>query len=242
MTTDKAGQFYRICDASDVPIEVRPPLATDDPAAPKAVVGRLAHLARFHAVQALENLDPLSPLRDGVKVELLQTPAGFQKGSPTTGLKPYPAGVVPRLKPGDWVVLSVANNSKKAINVVVLDLASDWSVSIAHPEERFLTVEPNGEPLRLALQAALPPDSATGFDVLKVVATVDPPAGFELLALPPLDQPVPPAAQRGGVTRSAGPLGALLAAVGADRPTRAMSTGAQPTSAWAVRHVKVEVG
>jgi hypothetical protein len=139
------------------------------------------------------------------------------------------------------VVLSIANTASKPVNVVVLDLASDWSVSIAHPEEQFLTVEPNREPLRLALQAGLPTGQTTGHDVLKVIATVDPPSGFDVLTLPALDQPIPRSADR-STTRSAGPLGALMAAVAADKPSRALSTGGQPTGGWSVSHVEVEVG
>ena len=242
VTTDEKEAVYRICDASDVQFQVRPELPTADTGSARAVVARLVHLARFQAVQTLENPDPQSPLRGKIVVELLQTPSGFQKGNPTTGLTAYPAGAVPKLKPGEWVVLSVTNRSSESINVVVLDLSSDWSVSIAHPDERFLTVPPNREPLRLPLQAGLTAGQTTGNDVLKVICTVDPPPGFELLTLPSLDQPIPRAADRAGVTRSATPLGALLAAMAADRPTRAMSTGGQPTRGWAVSHVKVEVG
>ena len=239
MTTDPRGTAYRICDGSDVPIPVRPELPAADPASAPALVARLAHLARFLAVRALDNPDPLSPLRGKLVVELLQAPAGFQKGDPTAGLKPFPAGTVPRLAPGTWLVLQVTNRAAQPVNVVVLDLSSDWSVSVAHPDDRFLTVAPGEEPLRLPLRGVLPDGQTSGRDTLKVVATVDPPPGFELLALPPLDRPIPPAAGR---TRSAGPLGDLLAAVAADRPTRALTTGAVPGRGWAVGHAEVEVG
>jgi hypothetical protein len=242
VTTDPRGTAYRICDGSDVPVPVRPELPAADPASAPAVVARLAHLARFQAVRALDNPDPLSPLRGKVVVELLQAPAGFQKGDPTTGLKPFPAGTVPRLAPGAWVVLQVTNRSAQPVNVVLLDLSSDWSVSIAHPDDRFLTVAPGEEPLRLPLQALLPEGLTGGRDTLKVIATVDPPPGFELLTLPALDRPIPPAAQRVGAARAVGPLAALLEAVGADRPTRALTTGGVPSRGWAVGHAEVEVG
>ena len=142
VTTDPRGTAYRICDGSDVPIPVRPELPAADPASAPALVARLAHLARFLAVRALDNPDPLSPLRGKLVVELLQAPAGFQKGDPTAGLKPFPAGTVPRLAPGTWLVLQVTNRAAQPVNVVVLDLSSDWSVSVAHPDDRFLTVAP----------------------------------------------------------------------------------------------------
>src|SRR5262249_48444302 len=75
----------------------------------------------------------------------------------------------------------------------------------------------------------LPDGQQAGKDVLKVIATVDPPPPYELLTLPPLDKPIPSETERGGVTRSASPLGELLAAAAADRPTRSLSTGGQPT-------------
>jgi hypothetical protein len=179
-----------------------------------------------------------------VVIDVLRTPPNFQRGQPTHELKPYPAGAVPRLKPGEWVVLSVANKSIQPVNVAVLDLSADWSVSVIDLEgQRSFPVSPGGEPLRLPLQAFLPEGQDKGSDVLKVIATVDPPPALDLLALPALDQPIPRAAERGGVTRSAGPLAALLAAAGADRPpTRAVSTGGTPTRGWSVSQVKLEVG
>lgn len=244
VTTDEKGATYLIGDTSDVPIRIRPELPVKDASSARKVVDRLTHLARFQAIQTLENPDSASPLKGKVIVELLQTPAGFRKGDPTTGLKPFPVGGVPKLKAGEWVVLSVKNQSFRPINLVALDLASDWSVSIAHPDDRFIAINAGEVPFHLPLQAGLPPGHQEGSDLLKVIATVDPPPGFELLTLPALDQPIPPVSARGGATRSASlsPLGELLAAAGADRPTRALSTGTPTTSAWDVSHVKVEVG
>ena len=241
VTTDPRGTAYRICDGSDVPVPVRPELPAADPASAPAVVARLAHLARFQAVGG-STTRTRSPLRGKVVVELLQAPPGFQKGDPTAGLKPFPVGAVPRLAAGTWVVLQVTNRSAQPVNVVVLDLSSDWSVSIAHSDDRFLTVVPGEEPLRLPLQAVLPEGQTSGHDTLKVIATVDPPPGFELLTLPPLDRPIPPAAERAGRRGRPARSASLLAAVAADRPTRALTTGGVPTRGWTVGHVKVEVG
>jgi hypothetical protein len=244
VTTDKKGAAYQICDASDVPLDIRPPLSTSDPSAARQVVARLVHLARYQAVQALDNPDPASPLRGQVVTELLRTPPNFQRGQPTHELKPYPPGAVPQLKPGEWVVLSVTNRSAQPVNFTVLDLSSDWSVGVIDLDgQRSFAVEPRGNPFLLPLQAALAEGQAKGSDVLKVVATVDPPPAFDLLALPVLDRPIPRSSERGGATRSAGPLAALLAAAGADRPpTRAMTTGGTPTRGWSVNQVKLEVG
>jgi hypothetical protein len=244
VTTDKKGKNYQICDASDVPLAIHPELPLADQSAARQVVARLVHLARYQAVQSLDNPDPASPLRGQVVIDLLRTPANFQRGQPTHELKPYPAGMVPRLKPGQWVVLSVTNRSGRAVNLTVLDLSSDWSVTVIDLDgERSFPVGPTDPSFHLPLQAALPGGQPKGSDVLKVVATVDPPPAFDLLALPVLDQPIQRAAERSGVTRSGGPLADLLAAAGADRPpTRAVSTGGTPTRGWSVGQVKLEVG
>jgi len=243
VTTDKKGNEYKICDASDVPLEIRPRLLTSDPAAARQVVDRLTHLARFQAVQTLENPDPMSPLLGQVVVELLKTPPDFKRGQATDGFKPYPTSAVPKLKEKEWVVLSVSNNFGKPVNLTILDLSSDWSVSfIDLAGQRSFPVGTNGVPFRLPLQAGLPNGQEKGTDMLKVIATVDPPPAFELLTLPALDQPIPRASERGAATRSAGPLTALLAAAGADRPTsRSLSAGSQPSNGWSVNQVKIEV-
>lgn len=244
VTTDKKGTTYQICDASDVPLQIRPPLLTTEPTAAKQVVARLIHLARFQAVQALDNPDPASPLRGLIVTELLRTPPTFQLGQSTTGFKPYEAGVVPRLKPGEWVVLSVSNRSAFPVNLTILDLTSDWSVSIVDQDgQRSFPLASGGPAFHLPLQAWIPDDQVQVNDVLKVIATVDPPPAFDVLTLPALDHSIPRSGERGGTTRSAGPLATLLAAAGSDRPpTRAVSTGGVPTRGWSVTQVKIEVG
>lgn len=242
VTTDKKGTIYQICDASDVPLEIRPQLSTTEPTAACQVVARLVHLARYQAVQSLDNVDPASVLLGKVVTELLRTPPGFQRGQPTDKLKPYPAGTVPRLKPGEWVVLSVTNRSKFAINLTILDLSSDWSVSVVDENGQFVFPVGAGEPpFHLPLQASLPDEQTSANDVLKVIATVDPPPGFDVLTLPKLDQPIPKSFDQRRATRSVSPFGALLAAASSDRPTRAMTTGTTATNGWSVTQVKLEV-
>ena len=242
VTTDKKGSVYQICDASDVPLEIRPPLFTAEPTSARQVVARLVHLARYQAVQSLDNVDPASVLRGQVVTELLRTPAGFQRGQSTEKLQPYPAGTVPRLKPGEWVVLSVTNRSKFAINLTILDLSSDWSVSVVDENGQFVYPLGAGDPpFHLPLQAWLPEEQTSVNDVLKVIATVDPPPAFDVLTLPILDQPIPRSLERRGATRSVSPCGALLAAASSDSPTRAMTTGTTATSGWSVTQVKLEV-
>jgi hypothetical protein len=150
---------------------------------------------------------------------------------------------VPRLKDKEWVVLSVTNNSGRPVNLTLLNLASDYSVSVIDlAGQRSFPLAASGPPFRLPLKTELPVGQKRSTDVIKVIATTDPPPSFELLELPPLDEPI----TRAGATRSSGPAGpleALLAAAAADQPTtRALVTGAQPIAGWTVSQVKIEVG
>lgn len=244
VTTNAKGTAYEICDGSDLPLKIRPLLATSDPAAARGVVDRLNHLARFQAVRMLENPDPFSPLRGRLAVELLKAPSDFRLNQSTDGLPPHPASAVPKLKDKEWVVLSIVNSFNRPVNLTILDLGSDWSVSIIDlAGQRVFPVEPGGAPFHLPLRAGLPAGQSRGSDVLKVIATVDPAPAFDLLTLPALDQPIPRAGERGMGVSTGSPLQALLSAAGGDRLTaRCLSAGAQPTSGWSVDEVKIDVG
>jgi hypothetical protein len=244
VTTSPDGAHFVICDAGGVPLEIRPGLPTSSAGSAVGVVGRLTHLARFQAVRSLDNPDPFSPLRGKLVVELFVTPKGFQKDDPPERLKKFPTGKA-SLKPGDWLVVSIANNSSQVLNVAILDLGPGWAISSAHPEEAFHPIDPGGEPWRLSLQAGLPEGKTSGKDVLKVIATVDPPPAYDQLTLPSLDQPLP-ASRRGAGIRGPGaassPLDDLFAAVSAERPTRSLLSGGQPSRGWTVAHAEVEIG
>ena len=110
----------------------------------------------------------------------------------------------------EWLLLAITNRSAQAVNVSVLDLSSDWSVTVIADAagQRSFLVPANGGQFRLPLKGNLATGQSKGTDLLKVNATVDPPPGFDLLTLPPLHRPIVSAA----VSRSAGPLAALLAA------------------------------
>jgi hypothetical protein len=251
VTTTPDGKTYQICDAAAVPMSIRPELATADPDAAKSVVARLVHLARFQAVRGLDNTDAFSRLYGKLRVELRAPPAGYQNGDALPhDLQPLPTDRPVRLKVDDWVVLGVTNTSADTLNVVLLDLGPDWAVSLVEDGETFHPLRP-GEQWQLALRAALPDGVQQGKDVLKVIATIDPPPAYELLTLPRLDRPIPSAAERGatraatrgtvGGAGPANPLDALLAAASADRPTRALSAARQPTRGWTVAHAEVEI-
>jgi hypothetical protein len=242
VTTTGDGKRYAICDAGGAPLEIRPALTTTADDAATAVADRLVHLARFQAVRGLDNPDPFSSLRGKLVVELYATPPGYQPGGPLTKLKQFPAGRTPGVKSDTWIILAVTNRSTAVVNVSVLDLGSDWSVSSALEDEPFHPID-GGATWQLPLRARLAKGQRTGKDVLKVIATVDPPPPYEMLYLPALDQPIPPESERGAM-RSAGalsPLGELLAAASADQPMRSLTAGGQTTRGWAVAHAEIEI-
>jgi hypothetical protein len=244
VTTTADGKMYQICDTAAVPLLIRPELATADGGAAKSVVARLVHLARFQAVRGLDNSDSFSRLYGKLLVELCPAPSGYQEGEPLPRkLKGFPAGRPVRLKVDELVILAVTNRSNDTLNVVVLDLAPDWAVALVQQGERFHTLRP-GESWQFSLKASLPEGVKKGKDLLKVIATIDPPPAYEMLTLPPLDRPIPRASERGPMVRGgpANPLDELLAAASADRPTRALSVASQPTSSWTVAHAEVVIG
>ena len=156
VTTTEAGDRYRICDPSGEEIVVRPELRTADPSSAGRLVARLAHLARFQALCQFDNPDPFSPLRGRIAVELFRAPLGFQQGDAPAKGAPFPAGRPARVAPGEWVVLSVTNRSAGVVNAVAFDLAPDWAVAVAHPEEPFHPIDGDGGVWLLPLLAGLP--------------------------------------------------------------------------------------
>jgi hypothetical protein len=199
------------------------------------VVKRLVHLARYRAVQELDNTDPASPLK-GKLVARLFAPAGGRGGA----AKPLPAGEPATIGERQALELRIENHSQAVLNVVVLDLQPDWGITCIHPpetEEEFDSLDPDGEPIVVSLTGGLPEGYKSGTDTLKVLATLEP-ARFRTLELPALDQPAAPK----GATRTDSPLDQLFRAVAADRPpTRQLLTTATPSRGWAVAQLEIRV-
>ena len=209
ITTSEDGKKFVMCDAGGVPLLIRPELATGAENSAKDLAARLVHLARFQSISTLDNTDSFSPLRGKVTAKLFATPKGYQDGDSLEGLKPFPPGSV---APGSWVVLEVANQANMDVNAFVLDLGSNWEVSLAHPEERFHQIA-RGTSWQLPLNVSLPKGQKSGKDILKVIATIDPSPPFETLLLPPLDEPIADRGVSRGLSAASG-LEAALEAVG----------------------------
>src|SRR5206468_3396305 len=70
VSLSKDGTEYEICDGGGVPLaNLRPALRVEDQSAAETVVKRLVHLAKFRAVQDLDNFDQSSPLFGKLKAE-----------------------------------------------------------------------------------------------------------------------------------------------------------------------------
>jgi hypothetical protein len=237
VATDEQGN-YAIWDAAgaDIP-NLRPPLAANDPTAVETLVQRLVHLAKYNNVRDLTA--PAGNTDKKLRVEL--TPI---HGDPTRD-----AGGAPIYKPGDKVKLVVtntqtpgaANDPARILNITILDLAPDWSISQIFPAGGgfFEPLDPGGT-FEFEFEAFLPDGREMGVDTLKVFATQST-TNFRWLQLPALDQP--PA--REAIQRSASddPLEKLLASLaGETLTTRDLRITSGPkTRGWTTAQVDLRV-
>ncbi len=234
-TTDEfiinvAADEFVIADTTGAPLpNLRPALRTDDPMAARQLVERLVHLVQYRNVLALDMPDPTAQAKLTVA---LQTP-----GDP--------------IHPGDEVTLKITNTQtanmrdpndpQLVLNVAILALSSDWSISQIYPATAaFEPVDP-GKSIDLTFEAYLPDGQTESNDIFKVFATRST-TDFHWLELPALDQPpLPRAITRNGITD---PLERLLASVtGETTQTRAFKLTKSPAAAagWAVDDVALHV-
>jgi hypothetical protein len=169
---------YEICDRNGTPFpNLRPPLLVGDSDAAENVVKRLVHLTKYQAAQELDNL---SVLTNKLVVQLTDRDK-----------KPLADSTKQTLQSGENVYLHIKNESDKNLNVVVMDLQSDWAISqldILEDGASFAPFAPGQEEL-ISFSFKLPEGYQEGKDILKVFATVNP-AKFRWLELPSLDKPI----------------------------------------------------
>ena len=240
VAVDKDGT-YEIWDRTGAPIRnLRPALMIDDAGAPAKVVGRLVHLAKYHAIQQLANHDSTSPLANQLMVELMGTQAGYQPGDP---IEPEPfaePGATATVKPAEWFFVRIRNTSPGPLNVAMLDLAPDWSITqIFPPAPAPLREIDAGKQEIIRLQGSLPDGYREGTDLIKVFATLGP-ADFRFLELPPLDEPITTRSATRGAPQSQ--LDQLLAEFGAEQPrTRNVDAHSFPSEQWTSDEVEVHI-
>jgi len=228
---------YEICDRGGHPYKNIAPVKISDSDAAATIVKRLVHLTKYHATAELDNRDKTSPLADKLVIEWLGTSDIYEAGDEIprkSQLKKFPDPINPNVKVGEWVFLSIHNTSSQALNVTVLDLASDWSVSQIYPPgkgEKFVTIEAGKE------EVAPIPATSLGEDNVKVFATVDE-ANFRWLELPSLDEEL----GRKGLFPFGNPLDTLLAAIDEEQPlTRKLGVAASPSREWTTKHISLTV-
>jgi len=229
----KSGE-YEICIGMPL-ANLTPMLLTSDPESPKEVVKRLIHLAKYQAVQELDNLT--SELSNAVEFELLNQ---------NKQLLPDPSNIT--LQQGELVYLRLKNTSVQPLNVAVLDLEPTWEVSqipIQGLDAPFFQLVPN-QSIDIRLRFTVP--EGKGYtqakEMLKLFATRGP-ADFRWLKLPSLDQEIERKASRG--TRSiSNSFGKLLEAVGEDidvspQLTRAAVYEPDPSAEWVTKQIQMTV-
>jgi hypothetical protein len=229
---------YEICDRNGTPFpNLRPALLVGDRHAAENVVKRLVHLTKYQAAQELENL---SVLTNKLVVQLTDKDK-----------KPLADPTKQTLQTEENTFLYIKNESDQDLNVVVMDLQSDWAISqfdILGDEASFVTFAPGQEEwIRLSFKLA--EGYKEGKDILKVFATVGP-AKFRWLELPSLDQPIKARkaafdeydenTPRGG----GDPLDKLLSAISADPDEIPPTREAQVMSSnrgWTTKTVTITV-
>lgn len=186
VAVNERGEFV-IGDAGGTPLpHLRPALNVADVSAPFYLVERLVHLAKYLNVHELDNCDPFSPLRRSLSAELLGVQADYVMGDKPA---PQPLAQGTPLKTGEWTFLKISNSSAQVLNVTVLDLRPNWSISQLYPAgAAFYEPLDPGRSIELPLRASLPQGYDEGRDVLKVMGTVGP-SNFRWLELPALDEP-----------------------------------------------------
>jgi hypothetical protein len=229
---------YEICDRTGHPYGNMFPIKLGEPDAAKTVVKRLVHLAKFHAAAEIDNTDTDSPLAGKLSVEWLGTSDIYEPGDkipPKSQMKPFTDPNQPTVKLGEYIFLSIQNNSSQALNAAALDLASDWSIEQIFPGQsaNFVTLDAGKK------EVVAIPTGFAGKDTVKVFASVGA-ANFRWLELPSLDRELEPKR----LTRSVNlnPLDALLAAIDEEKPkTRKLLVAASPSREWTTKQIDLTV-
>jgi len=248
---DREGN-YEICKSRPI-ANLRPLLSIDNSTAPKRVVDRLVHLAKYQAVQSLDNSS--SKLAQAIDVEVLKED-GTAFDNPKN----------PVIQNGEVICLRLTNNGNQPLKVAVLDIEPTWAVSqlpLGGLVSPFFDLD-KGAKEEIQLAMSIPDDEAyqQTKETLKVFAVQKGLADFRWLTLPPLDAPSEKRganleaeldhAVKGEAKRSIGepegvnPLNNLLAMIGADldkvpNVTRAATMVVDPKQEWVTKQVQIVV-
>ncbi|MUH00922.1 caspase family protein [Scytonema sp. UIC 10036] len=234
---------YEIC--LGIPIEnLRPALTIGDSDAARKVVQRLVHLAKYQAVQEIDN--QFSTLGKNLEVELL-TQENWQPGDP---IEPHPFSdrQNPTIDSGDYVFLRIKNiSSSKTFNIVALDSDATWAISqiaLFESEAIFEEFQPGREEI-IPLQLTVPDgkEYEKVKESIKVFALLGA-ADFRWLELPSLDEPT--GSRSANAKQGNSPLEKLMEAIGADADAqppepRAAVRVFDPNQEWTTKQVTINI-
>jgi len=239
---------YEICREMPIP-NLRPLLSIDDDSAPQKVIDRLVHLAKYQAVQSLDNAS--SKLTNTLEFELL-----------TEDGDPFPDPQRPEIQNGDIITLRLTNNGSQPLKVAILDIEPTWAVSqipLGGFESPFFQLE-KGAQEEMQLAMSIPDDHVyeQSKETLKVFAVQRGLADFRWLILPPLDEMpetrgnqlneelTDQATTRGVAEEGLNPLNNLLTMIGADlenapNVTRAATPVIDPKHDWLTKQIQIVI-
>jgi hypothetical protein len=237
VATNPGGEF-ELWDAAGAPLpNLRPSIRTDAPDALDRLVARLVHLAKFYNVRDITSPDANAASKLHVTLASL------------SGDAEQHAGGAPIFRPEEKIKLTVhntqlpgaPNDPTRILNITVLDLAPDWSITQIFPaaSAAFEPLDPQGT-FEFEFEAFLPNSRSEGTDTFKVFATQST-TNFRWLQLPALDQPpIEDAAQRATISD---PLEQLLASItGESMTTRDVRITSSPqTRGWTVAQTDLRV-
>jgi hypothetical protein len=235
---ERGQSEFELWDAAGTPIpNLHPALSVSEPDATARLVQRLVHLAKYYSVRDLSAPDPT--VASKLEVTLTSLSSNAEKD----------AGGAPVYKPNDKIKMVVKNNQTpgeaddpaRILNITVLNLAPDWSITQIFPEGAalFEPLDP-AQTFEFEFEAFLPDGSLERLDTLKVFAT-QATTNFRWLQLPPLDQPpAGDAHQRAAITD---PLEQLFASItGESIATRDLRVTSSPQShGWTTAQVELRV-
>lgn len=230
---------YEICDRTGNAYKNIVPVKFDKRDAAKIIVKRLVHLAKFHATAEIDN-DPDSPLAGKLSVEWLGTSDTYDTGDPIPErdkLTKFADPNKPTVKVGEYVFLSIRNDSKQTLNVAALNLDAEWAIEQILPiYDSFLTLEAGQEKV-VPLKPTLDGNDDSVENTVKVFGTLDA-ANYRVLELPSLDKPLP----SGRGTRSGNSTAALMGAIDDEQlKTRKLTVAASLSTEWTTKQVTLTI-
>ena len=230
---------YEIWDSGIEKLNLRPVLKFSDPNATTTLINRLVHLAKYQAIYELNNYDSINPFKKALQVELFEIPPDFQ-----AGIRPElhnPCDVL-NLKANEQFIVRIKNNSSKRLNVTLLVLQPDWSISQIYPSDEvssFEEFEPGQEDI-ITLQTSLPEGLEQGVDIIKAFATIEA-TNFRWLELHCLDQP-PLSKKSRNLNKPKNSLETLLTIINEDGSfIRNLKPANYPSQKWTTTQKKLTV-